>query len=50
MGIANLGGAGWIEVDGTRYELANRDVLYIGRGAETVSLGSDDAKSPARFI
>lgn len=49
MGIANLGGAGWIEVDGTRYELANRDVLYIGRGAETVSLGSDDAKSPARF-
>lgn len=49
MGVANLGGAGWIEVDGTRYELANRDVLYIGRGAETVSLGSDDAKSPARF-
>ncbi|SIT19452.1 4-deoxy-L-threo-5-hexulose uronate isomerase [Thalassospira xiamenensis M-5 = DSM 17429] len=49
MGIANLGGAGWIEVDGTRYELANRDVLYIGRGAETVSLGSNDAKSPARF-
>jgi len=49
MGVANLGGAGWIEVDGTRYELANRDVLYIGRGAETVSLGSDDVKSPARF-
>jgi 4-deoxy-L-threo-5-hexosulose-uronate ketol-isomerase len=49
MGIANLGSKGWIEVDGTRYELANRDVLYIGRGAETVSLGSDDAKSPARF-
>ncbi len=49
MGIANLGGTGWIEVDGTRYALANRDVLYIGRGAETVSLGSDDAKKPARF-
>lgn len=49
MGIANLGSAGWIEVDGTRYDLANRDVLYIGRGAETVSLGSDDAKNPARF-
>ncbi len=49
MGVANLGGAGWIEVDGTRFALANRDVLYIGRGATSVRLGSDDANAPARF-
>ena len=49
MGVANLGGAGWIEVDGTRFALANRDVLYIGRGAKGVRLGSDDAASPAWF-
>lgn len=49
MGVANLGEAGWIEVDGTRYPLANRDVLYIGRGAKSVTLGSDDASAPARF-
>lgn len=49
MGIANLGGAGWIDVDGTRHPLANRDVLYIGRGAKSVTLGSDDASAPARF-
>lgn len=49
MGVANLGGAGWIEVDGTRHALANRDVLYIGRGAKQVRLGSDAAETPARF-
>ncbi|WP_136069151.1 5-dehydro-4-deoxy-D-glucuronate isomerase [Modicisalibacter radicis] len=49
MGIANLGGAGWIDVDGVRHELANRDVLYVGRGAKCVTLGSDDAAAPARF-
>src|SRR5690606_4992446 len=40
MGIANLGGAGSITVDGTRFELANRDVLYVGRGAKEVELAS----------
>lgn len=49
MGIANLGGAGWIEVDGTRHALANRDVLYIGRGTQSVRLGSDDPATPAWF-
>ncbi|RNF35728.1 5-dehydro-4-deoxy-D-glucuronate isomerase [Paracoccus methylarcula] len=49
MGVANLGGAGWIEVDGERFALANRDVLYIGRGARRVVLGSDSADAPARF-
>lgn len=49
MGIANLGGAGWAEVDGTRYALANRDILYVGRGSKSVVLGSDDASAPAWF-
>ncbi|MHA3914304.1 5-dehydro-4-deoxy-D-glucuronate isomerase [Halovulum sp. GXIMD14793] len=49
MGIANLGGAGWIEVDGTRYDLSNRDVLYVGRGSKAVTMGSADASRPARF-
>jgi 4-deoxy-L-threo-5-hexosulose-uronate ketol-isomerase len=37
MGIANLGGAGSVTVDGQRFALANRDVLYVGRGAEVVA-------------
>lgn len=49
MGIANLGGAGKITVDGETYSLANRDILYVGRGAESVTLTSDDPSKPARF-
>jgi 4-deoxy-L-threo-5-hexosulose-uronate ketol-isomerase len=49
MGVANLGGAGTITVDGQTFALANRDVLYIGRGAEKVTLTSDDPAKPARF-
>ena len=49
MGIANLGGPGSVEVDGRRFPLANRDILYVGRGAKAVSLSSDDAENPARF-
>ncbi|AUH35334.1 5-dehydro-4-deoxy-D-glucuronate isomerase [Paracoccus tegillarcae] len=48
-GTANLGGSGWVEVDGTRFALANRDCLYIGRGAKAVRLGSDDPRQPARL-
>lgn len=49
MGIANLGGAGTVSVDGKSFHLANRDVLYIGRRASDVRLQSDDPKQPARF-
>ena len=49
-GIANLGhGAGSITVDGETFELASRDVLYIGRGARDVQLRSADAGNPALF-
>lgn len=49
-GIANLGkGTGRITVDGTEYVLESRDVLYVGRGAKSVSLTSDDAANPALF-
>jgi 4-deoxy-L-threo-5-hexosulose-uronate ketol-isomerase len=49
MGIANLGGSGTITVDGQVFSLSNRDTLYIGRGAESVTLTSADAANPARF-
>lgn len=48
-GVANLGGAGHITVDGQRFDMANRDVLYIGRGAGHVEMASDNAANPARF-
>ncbi|MDX8450175.1 5-dehydro-4-deoxy-D-glucuronate isomerase [Mesorhizobium captivum] len=49
MGIANLGGSGTVAVDGMRFTVANRDIVYIGRGAREVTLASDDAERPARF-
>lgn len=49
MGIANLGGAGTVEVDGMNFALDNRDVLYVGRGAREITLASRSREAPARF-
>jgi 4-deoxy-L-threo-5-hexosulose-uronate ketol-isomerase len=49
VGILNIGAPGWIKVDGQPYEMDQRDVLYVGRGARDVSLASADASHPARF-
>ncbi|MCJ8518737.1 4-deoxy-L-threo-5-hexosulose-uronate ketol-isomerase [Pseudorhizobium tarimense] len=49
MGVANLGGAGTIIVDGQSFVLENRDVLYIGRGARKITISSETAEMPARF-
>ncbi|HEU0221927.1 MAG TPA: 5-dehydro-4-deoxy-D-glucuronate isomerase [Paracoccaceae bacterium] len=49
MGIANLGGPGSVTVDGSRFDLANRDVLYVGRGAREIALASTNPAAPARF-
>jgi 4-deoxy-L-threo-5-hexosulose-uronate ketol-isomerase len=49
VGVVNIGAPGWISLDGTRYELARLDSLYIGRGVEQVVFGSDSAEAPAKF-
>jgi 4-deoxy-L-threo-5-hexosulose-uronate ketol-isomerase len=48
-GIANLGGPGTVTVDGTSYVLDPRDILYVGRGARSISLASASAAQPARY-
>ena len=48
-GVFNLGGRGFIEVDGERYDLGYEDCLYITKGAEKVCFGSEDGADPARF-
>lgn len=45
----NIGGAGFIEVDGVIHKLLNRDMTYVGMGVQTVRFSSDDATSPAKF-
>lgn len=48
-GLFNLGGAGAVTVDGTRYELGYKDCLYISMGSREVSFESTETKQPARF-
>ncbi|EAS19272.1 5-keto-4-deoxyuronate isomerase [Flavobacteria bacterium BBFL7] len=49
MGIINVGGAGTVDVDGTKYELAHKDALYIGMGTKDVVFHSADSKNPAKY-
>ena len=50
LGILNIGGPGSVSVDGESYELAKRDMLYVGRGAHAIRLASTDAGTPARYF
>ena len=49
IGILNIGGDGTVTVDGHDFELAARDVLYVGRGSRDVSFASASADNPARY-
>jgi 4-deoxy-L-threo-5-hexosulose-uronate ketol-isomerase len=45
----NIGGAGTVQVGGTAFELAARDMIYVGMGTESVRFSSKDASAPAKF-
>lgn len=49
MGMFNLGGEGFVTVDGTEYKLSYKDCLYITRGAKEVTFRSACACQPAKF-
>ncbi|AWH88277.1 5-dehydro-4-deoxy-D-glucuronate isomerase [Limnobaculum parvum] len=49
FGAINIGGAGVITVDGTRYQVGNEEAIYIGKGAKEVIFSSADAAKPAKF-
>jgi 4-deoxy-L-threo-5-hexosulose-uronate ketol-isomerase len=49
LGLINVGGAGRVTADGTVYEVASQDALYLGKGIAAVSFASVDPANPAKF-
>ncbi|QDG76019.1 5-dehydro-4-deoxy-D-glucuronate isomerase [Labrenzia sp. PHM005] len=49
IGIINIGAAGTIEADGSSYELASRECLYLPMGTVSVIFSSATADDPAEF-
>lgn len=49
LGAINVGGPGYVIVDGERYTLSHREALYVGKGARDVRFASADPASPAKF-
>jgi 4-deoxy-L-threo-5-hexosulose-uronate ketol-isomerase len=48
-GIINVGGAGSVTLDGVRYELGNKDGLYVGMGVNDIQFESTSESEPAKF-
>ncbi|MEZ9625277.1 5-dehydro-4-deoxy-D-glucuronate isomerase [Aliivibrio fischeri] len=49
LGIINIGQAGRVIVDGVTYDIAAREAMYVGMGAEEISFESVVQQDPARF-
>jgi 4-deoxy-L-threo-5-hexosulose-uronate ketol-isomerase len=50
IGVLNVGGAGQISVDKNIFNLANRDMLYIGKGSQEIIFSSEKDTEPAAFF
>lgn len=49
IGIINVGGTGYVDVEGQRYILERTDGIYIGKGVKDVVFLSKDNSNPAKF-
>jgi len=49
MGVINIGDAGTVTVDGKKFTLGYKDLLYIGRGSKDIRFESANAQKSARF-
>jgi len=49
LGIICIENEGIVSVDGTDYDLAYKDAVYVGRGSKDIFFKSKDASRPAKF-
>jgi len=49
IGVINIGNTGSINVDKQKFELNNKDCLYIGKGSRSIEFFSSEKKKPAQF-
>ncbi|AXF04203.1 5-dehydro-4-deoxy-D-glucuronate isomerase [Paraburkholderia hospita] len=49
LGAINIGGDGWVEADGKRLAVRNEEAIYVGKGTQSLTFGSDDPAHPAKF-
>lgn len=50
LGIINVGGKGKVTVDGTIYELGNKEALYVGKGNKEVIFEKSENEQPYFYI
>lgn len=49
VGVINIGAKGVIKVDGKKYSMELKDVLYIGKDSKDIQFESTEAGNPAKF-
>lgn len=49
LGVINIGENGYLVLDGEKYEVNNREGIYVGRGVKEVVFHSNDPAKPAKF-
>jgi len=49
VGVINIGAEGIITVDGNKFAMGTKDVLYIGKGSKDIRFENTNSKEPAKF-
>lgn len=49
LGVINIGGDGYLILDGEKYEVNRREAIYVGRGVKKVVFYSSESANPAKF-
>lgn len=49
MGVINIGPAGFITIDGKKFNVGHKEAMYIGMGAKDIIFESENPKNPAKF-